>query len=138
MTFAVANRKLLRQVEYMGKENRETERERVSLHAALICIFLESRLRLRLRLRPRLLAQLIINLLMLHILGFACLPGCLAGCAALVSHWLQSLSCTQLPWPYQQLFMLTAAGAAAAAVAAVESLPSSPFTSLRNLSKNHA
>lgn len=51
-------------------EEERSETEGISLYAALICIFLESRLSLRLRL----LAQLIINLLMLHILGFACLP----------------------------------------------------------------
>lgn len=51
-------------------KDERSETEGISLYAALICIFLESRLRLRLRL----LAQLIINLLMLHILGFACLP----------------------------------------------------------------
>lgn len=53
-------------------KDKRSETEGISLYAALICIFLESRLSLRLRLR--LLAQLIINLLMLHILGFACLP----------------------------------------------------------------
>lgn len=70
----------------MDEERSETEG--FSLYAALICIFLETETETE----AETVGAAHYKFVDAAYLGL-CLPACLAGCAALVSRWLQSLSC---------------------------------------------